>query len=67
MGEESLRQCIPDADVFQCGDPERTLPSIAFLDIYPSQCLTYQVGARTKDRLERLGNPVILQPKGASA
>src|SRR6202453_906783 len=27
--------CVLDDLVFQCGDPERTLPSVAFLDVNP--------------------------------
>src|SRR5258708_18203453 len=29
--------CVLDDLVFRCGDPERTFPSIAFLDEYPSR------------------------------
>jgi hypothetical protein len=28
--------CVLDDLVFQCGDPERTLPSVDFLDVDPS-------------------------------
>jgi len=28
--------CVLDDLVLQCGDPERTLPSVAFLDVDPS-------------------------------
>src|SRR5271163_3590423 len=29
--------CVLDDLVLQCGDPERTLPSVAFLDVNPSR------------------------------
>src|SRR5271163_2903596 len=29
--------CVLDDLVFQCGDPKRTFPSVAFLDVNPSR------------------------------
>jgi hypothetical protein len=29
--------CVLDELVLQCGDPERTFPSVAFLDVDPSR------------------------------
>jgi len=34
---EVLDHCVLDDFVFQCGDPERTFPSVAFLDVDPSR------------------------------
>src|ERR1700721_1391138 len=34
---EDRDHCVLDDLVLQCGDPERTLPSVAFLDVNPSR------------------------------